>query len=685
MQKVSVRVVSLFFHLLIIFLYLNYLSDITLNKMKHFIRLFFLLLSFSQTLYAFTPDTVTNRYATAEDANFWSSVNEGDYIFFKGNVANGRAIHAGGTVFHVKLSLGKKILLWRYNYRSIFIDGKFCESTEAQPTVITNLGGQVKWGYSEEKNNSRGLKITGFQHLYLTGKYDEAQQTGDANFLGHNAGKDFDKGNYHERYGLWGNPRWSGYRFNGSFTNIVRIEGFKTCKVSYVATTEGGFAGFNIKSDNPANPKRVDINIQDCFAGWTESEGYYISYSTSAKGQDLTKLTFRNNIAVFCGTESFQTDNLVEGSVLENNIAFAGACFFRRPFQDRFQDGLHQFSFVEGGVTVQNNIMITGNSLHQIRYKDAGAGRAFPAANKKVLFKNNYYGYARSSISYVWEGDGITPYEIDGNIYGPVSTPSTRDAYNGTQNGSDYIKVCNVKNNITFKNIMSPGDRPLYRKTDCGTSKIDSSKLTTGAAPLIEFVNAGFDVNTDYRKITFWSADYQTTDKKGQFIPYKQGDYVFYFDNTGKTKFYKCLQNHSGNFDPNTSPTYWEVITWNGRNLPPLDLRVKTKTFYEERGIGLTYNKDVVSALTSPKSTGEERLLVYPNPSKGLVTLQLPQRFKLQKGSTLQLIDIYGKVILSQAIQTNFPQLNVAGLAKGYYFLVVSNTQQNLRAKLIVK
>jgi len=245
------------------------------------------------------PDTTTNRYADNNDAAYWNNVNEGDYIFFTGNINNGASIYAGGTVLTLTLPAGKKILIWRGEYRRILINGVNCASTAANPTIITNLGGQVKWGYSEESNHYRSLELQNFEHLYLSGKYDPAQQTGHLDFKGHNAGDDYDSGNFHEKYGLWGNPRWSGTRFNGTFSNIVRIHGFKTLKIDYVAATEGGFAGFNLKSDNPANPEDVEIDVQDCFTGWTESEGFYISYSTSAAGQDITKLTLKNNIMAF--------------------------------------------------------------------------------------------------------------------------------------------------------------------------------------------------------------------------------------------------------------------------------------------------------------------------------------------------------------------------------------------------
>jgi len=534
------------------------------------------------------PDTTVNRYATAADAAYWHNVNEGDYIFFTGNINGGRSIYAGGTVFTLSLPLGKKIVLWRGDYRRILINGVNCASTAEQPTIVTNLGGQVKWGYSEQNNTYRTLDLMNFDHLYLSGKYDPDQQTGNAAFLGHDGGNAFDSGDYYERYGLWGNPRWSGERFNGSFANIVGVRGFTTLKIDYVAATQGGFAGFNLKSDNPPDPDVVEVDVQDCFAGWTESEGFYISYSTPAAGQDLTRLTFRNNIMVFCGSEALQTDNLIDGTFIENNVALAGAAFHRRPFQDNFQDGLHQFSFCEGGVTVQNNVMINGSSLHQLRYKNPGASRVTPTATKKVILRNNYYGYSRSNICYVWQGDGITPYEISDNVYGPVSTPSTRDSYDNAQEWAAYFRLCNNNTTISITNSIFPAERPLYQGI-CGTAQVDTTGNAYGAAPLIEFQDAGFATEQDYRNITFWSAEYGTADKMGQFIPYEVGDIVFYYDAASVTRFYTCVLDHAGDFNPSESPAYWEELSWSSRPLPPLELRLASGSYYAERGMGLTY------------------------------------------------------------------------------------------------
>lgn len=539
------------------------------------------------------PDTVTNRFATQEDADYWNNVNVDDYIFFKGNIniEEGQAINNQGSN-SLSLALGKKYLIWKGKYLFITLDGQNCQNSEEQPTIVTNLGGQVEFGYYEDPESTRRtLELFNFDHLFLSGKHDPEKQTGHQDYKGHNDGKNMGSPNYYEKYGIWGHPLWSDIRFRNDegVNNIVRIRDFETLKVEYVAATEGGFAGFNIKSDNPPDPERVKVNIQDCFAGWTEGEGYYIGYSSNASNNDFNELIFRNNIAVFTGAEAFQTDNLSENSIFENNIALSSGAFYRRPFMDKFQDGLQQISFVEGGVTVQNNIMTGGDLLHTIRHKDPGANRAFPDANKKVVFTNNYYGYTRSNVSYVWEGDGITPYEITNSYYGNVATEFLVDSYNDSEYFNGIFRLCNETNPILFSNLTVSEGRQIAEQS-CGNAIVTETEINRTEPELLDFVNLGFPANIDFRKITYWTSRYKTADKLDQFVPYEVGEYVFYPDDiTGSTAYYKCIQAHEGEFNPKESPSHWEKIEWNGQDSPPLDIRLKAGSFYETRGIGLSY------------------------------------------------------------------------------------------------
>ncbi|MEP4077317.1 hypothetical protein [Haloferula sp.] len=545
------------------------------------------------------PETLTNRYATQADAAHWPSVNQGDYIFFKGNNDKGDDIYAaGGKKFlKIKLPVGKKILIHAGDYERILINGEDCSGTRETPTIVTNLGGQVRWGNSKEANQYRSLELYNFEHLHLTGKFDPEKQTGDPDYLGHHAGAAMGSGDYYERYGLWGNPKWTGPVYHGSHGNGVRIHHFKSVKVDYVASWGGYFASFNIKTDRPKTPGEVEVDIQDCFGGFGEGEAFYISYSMKAVDKDITKLTLKNNITAFTGAEALQTDNLAEGSVIENNVSLGSATFYRHPFQARFQDNLHQFSFVEGGVTVRNNLLIgTNGAFHNFRHRDAGPGRVSPAPDKPVVMQNNFYGFSRTNMGYMWQGDGITPYIFKDNVYGDISVPASDDTLSApAADDPGFFNLGNDNTSITFDGNLYPPGRELYFTSRGNGSNVTSTRNLQQAAPPIKFANSGFSDDLDWRDITFWSATYENTpdasgrNKNGKPIPYAAGDVVIFYDKAGNTRFFKCAQAHQGDHDPNTSPTYWTPLKWKGRSMPPLDLRLERNSYYSQRKMGLTY------------------------------------------------------------------------------------------------
>lgn len=545
------------------------------------------------------PDTTTNRYATAEDAAYWHNVNEGDFLLFKGNTDKGGKIYSAPNNTPINLPLGGRILLYSNSYERIYIDGSGCQNTREQPTVITNFGGQVKWGNSEDANQYRGMELVNFKHVHLTGKYDPDKQTGDPDFRGHDGGKALGSGDYYEKYGMWGDMRWSGPRFYGGYGNIVRAYRYDSIKIDYVAAWGGGFASFNLKEDGPADPGVVDVDIQDTFTGIGEGEGFYISYSTEAVGQDATRLTLRNNIVVFSGAEGLQTDNLAPGSVIENNVIICTGQFYRMPFQAIYQDNGHQLSYVAGGVTVRNNLMygVVGYLIGP-RYRAAEQGRFTPAASDPVVIENNYFGYGEGNIGYVPEGDAVTPLKFINNTFGPISVPSSDDSYSTPQVPPYFLNLSISNCPITLKDNLYPAGAPFYAFTrGNGANLVVNEGNQQAEAQPILFVDLGFGDSFDPRYTGFYAAVWSNTPdgvKNGQPVAYKAGDIVHLYDDNGDTFFFKCLENHTA--DANNHPLVnaggeWEHLTWNGRNLPPFDVRLKGDTYYNYRGIGLTYNE----------------------------------------------------------------------------------------------
>ncbi|MCH6258652.1 DUF5011 domain-containing protein [Puniceicoccaceae bacterium K14] len=541
------------------------------------------------------PDIAVNRYATSEDAAHWNNVNVGDYLFFSGNSDGGDKIHSSS----IALSVGGKILLYANDYERIFIDGKLCESTEDVPTVITNFGGQVRFGESLDNDGYRGFDLANFKHVYLSGKYDPAAQTGHPDFLGHDGGRALGSGDYYEKYGLWGDTRWSAERAGQTEGNLVRAYGYDSIKIDYVASWGGPFACFNLKQDNPSVPGLVKVDVQDTFCGMAESEGFYISYSTKAEGQDITQLTLRNNIVVLTGSEGLQTDNLAPGSVIENNIVVGTGRFYRRPFQAIYQVNAHQFSFVGSDVTIRDNIISgTTGFLIAPRYRFPGEGRVTASADLPILIENNYYGYGESDIGYVWNSDGVTPIKYINNVFGPISVPTTDDSKTDPPLIQSFINFGNDNVPITLRDNVYPAGAPFYRfSRGSGENLVENTGNQQRVAEAIEFVDLGFGDDFDMRDLAFYTPTYKKTPdglKDGEAVPYKSDDIVMSYDETGQTSFFRCIQDHLGDASlaPFKAPDYWEQLFWNGRTLPPFDVRLKADTAYNYRGMGLTYNEE---------------------------------------------------------------------------------------------
>lgn len=558
------------------------------------------------TLASPAQDLGNNRYATAADAAAWpGSVNVGDYLIVKANNDGNTSVYANqNNGMKIELEVGERILIHANVYRRIFIDGQYCQGTAAVPTVVTNFGGQVRWGDNPNANGARTFELSGFKHVHLTGKYDAAAKTGDPGFRGHNGGANFATGDYYEKYGFWGNQRWSGERqVNPEEANTVRISGFDTCKVDYVAAWGGGFAGFNIKTDRStaaaqALARNVVVDVQDCFTGFQSGEGFYISTTQGTVGQDYTKLTFRNNILMFTGAEAIQTDLLLGGSVIENNVVVGSGTFFRAPFKSgRDQEGLHQLSFMEGGITVRKNVLLGGaNNPQGVRWKTADAGRLNPYNTSPVLLENNHVGYTRSNISYIWEGDGTNPYTFQNNVYGPMAYPIGNDAYIDTP-ADEPPAALHIAASVTPMNILN--NRFSHDRWAIGRKlgPLTATGNVYATPPLVKFKDLGFPIGTDIRRITPWVPVYKNCDKTGQFVPYQAGDVVFTYDGTvnGGTRFYECIATHttaSTTATPGSTPGLWAPIaTWGSRPMPPLDVRFMANSYHNYRGMGLTYNE----------------------------------------------------------------------------------------------
>lgn len=73
----------------------------------------------------------------------------------------------------------------------------------------------------------------------------------------------------------------------------------------------------------------------------------------------------------------------------------------------------------------------------------------------------------------------------------------------------------------------------------------------------------------------------------------------------------------------------------------------------------------------------------YPNPTAGLITLQIDD--KLARNLTWRLTDLTGKELLSQRVAGPLTPISLAGLPAGAYVLAVISQAQEIKAFKIIK
>lgn len=134
--------------------------------------------------------------------------------------------------------------------------------------------------------------------------------------------------------------------------------------------------------------------------------------------------------------------------------------------------------------------------------------------------------------------------------------------------------------------------------------------------------------------------------------------------NTGNLQFVT-----SSVLPPNTK-YYWRVMTNNGGHFSVFSPVWHFRTLAPVNDVGIKQNTKIV-----------EQALIFPNPSSGKFTFQ-----NIEKGNTIEVFDISGKLILETIAKDNSAVIELEGKDKGVYTYRLTNTKHEVRqGKLIVK
>ena len=86
----------------------------------------------------------------------------------------------------------------------------------------------------------------------------------------------------------------------------------------------------------------------------------------------------------------------------------------------------------------------------------------------------------------------------------------------------------------------------------------------------------------------------------------------------------------------------------------------------------------------SENLTSKEELLVYPNPSSGIINFKLLETTK-NASTQLFLFDITGKTILNTSFRASAKQLDVSSYPKGIYFYQLINGEERYSGKVVIQ
>jgi len=586
------------------------------------------------------PDTTGGtagwRYAVQADADYWApNVAVGDVILFGviATYADSAGVYVSNRSGYPTVGIrkiytnytrmpiqgGKKIHIWRGNYGHIDILAKpdatgvkgFVEqnSSESNPIIITNLGGQVQFGnygtlggVFTKPEHWGDFSVSGFKYVIITGEYDTSLNTGNAQYPGMNGNLTTE--GWTRRFGIMGDRKYKTFAQGKSDHGLgVVARSFLSVKVRGIAALHGFFAGFSIKSDDIGFGDHTKIDIQRCLSGWHEGEGFYLGSTQSPNSVPDNIIICKNNVALFTGAEGIQVDKMRSTSEVKNNFIYKTACFYQVPFQGaHYQENGLQETFVEGNVHTENNIVYSGNAGSITNVMAIEAKSSATVAASEITLSNNLLGPSARSFGYIQKsaGDpaGLVTFYIDHNVIDSIAVPEANDAYVEPYNPSAFIDIANDKNPFYLTYNKFPEGRSFYSRGD-SVITVDTGSKKQKAPRLLLHSQFGFDPKTILKFRGVWlTGQYNSHVSNTGAIAYKKGDMVYMLEG-GLTRYYKCIQDHSVVKKPSVETGFWQKLTWSGKDEPAYTPLLQANTYYNYKGMGLTYNPANTTSIDS--------------------------------------------------------------------------------------
>ena len=409
-----------------------------------------------------------------------------------------------------------------------------------RPLVITNLGGQAKFGGLG--HGSHAILLLGGSNWVLTGQWDADAQTGDNQYPGHAGGYAHSAGTY----GIFVDDIFestgdSGIAVGGGATDF---------EIAFVEITRVGFAGALIKTDNQGDAHMSNVKFHDNYVHDTGSEGLYFGSTQSAPQHKFPALQVYNNRILRAGTELVQLGQVGRGSEIHHNIFAFGALSWKDPFGP-FQDNGGQLGVREGDVSFHHNVLIGGASTFFQFFPQPRDGDTHEPGDT-ITLSNNYFSHSRSFGSYIHaQSDLITEFVFSDNWFRAVNFHYT-ELDPGANDFNTIFRTFNTDSPMTFTDNTWQGSQSFLQAS--GSNVVETGSINADIPP-IRFMDSGFPADFDYHRVETWT----DLDTNGVPVTYQPGDYVLDNEVPGGGTLYLCLQANA-QMAPAENSALWQAM-----------------------------------------------------------------------------------------------------------------------------
>lgn len=125
---------------------------------------------------------------------------------------------------------------------------------------------------------------------------------------------------------------------------------------------------------------------------------------------------------------------------------------------------------------------------------------------------------------------------------------------------------------------------------------------------------------------------------------------------------------------------YYDFSTSNLPIFTHTDVTITSALFNEE--FTLVMSLEDPAGTVSTNELAMANVKVYPNPASDLLQVELPEGMD---NGIIQIVDVSGKVMLSEEIMNNISTISVDGLAAGTYIVNIENGLQSVSKSIVIK